>query len=118
MLGRRGGTTFVRLRARSKYHARPIVLHGFRFASQREGARYLALREIGDAGALTNLELQPAFPLVVNSMTIGRYLADFAYTELPSGRRVVEDVKGVRTPIYRLKAKLVRALYGVVIAEV
>jgi hypothetical protein len=30
---------------------------------------------------------------------------------------VIEDVKGVKTPVYRLKKKLMRALLGVEIRE-
>jgi hypothetical protein len=35
----------------------------------------------------------------------------------PEGALVVEDVKGMRTPVYNLKKKLIRAVYGFVIKE-
>jgi hypothetical protein len=31
---------------------------------------------------------------------------------------VVEDVKGFRTPLYRLKKKLIEAQYGIAIIEI
>jgi len=43
------------------------------------------------------------------------YRADFAYDE--NGARVVEDAKGVRTPAYRLKAKLMKAVFNIEIRE-
>ena len=69
------------------------------------------------AGEITDLELQPVYKCVVNGVLVCKYIADFLY-KLPSGRVVVEDAKGVKTDVYRLKNKLVRALYGVVIVEV
>jgi len=49
-------------------------------------------------------------------MTIGSYRADFTYVN-EDGQPIVEDVKGFRTPVYRLKKKLMRALYGIEILE-
>lgn len=39
-------------------------------------------------------------------------------TDDERGARIVEDVKGFKTPVYRLKKKLVEALYGIQIREV
>lgn len=50
---------------------------------------------------------------------IGFYEADFAYEVYGGhGAAVVEDVKGVKTPVYRLKKKLMLAIYGVDVVEV
>lgn len=65
-----------------------------------------------------DLELQPRFQLLVNGHKVGTYVGDFAFVDCGSGQRVVQDVKGVRTPIYRLKKKLLLAIYGVQIEEV
>ena len=43
------------------------------------------------------------------------YIADFVYTE--NGEKVVEDVKGFRTPEYRIKRKLMLYSHGVRIKE-
>ncbi len=56
----------------------------------------------------------------MNGLKIGRYIADFRYFDNERNVAVVEDVKGGKatmTPIYRLKKKLVKALYGIEIVE-
>lgn len=100
----------------SKYGAIRTTIHGITFASKREAIRYQDLYLLAQAGVITNLECQPRYPLVVNGVTVGTYVADFRYTEADGGI-VVEDSKGVRTPVYRLKAKLMQALYGITIYE-
>jgi hypothetical protein len=40
------------------------------------------------------------------------------FRELVRLVRVVEDVKGYRTQVYRLKAKLLKACYGIIVKEV
>ena len=100
---------------KSKYKAQPVVIDGLRFASKKEGARYLELRLLEKAGHIQNLELQPRYDLTVNNVNCGYYKADFRYFQ--NGKRIVEDVKGVRTPVYALKCKLVKALYNVEILE-
>ena len=112
---------------RSKFHAVPTVCHGFRFASKAEARRYGELLLLGMAGEIRNLELQPRFPLLVGGVKVGDYVADFRYQERlgsntvngdPVWHDVVEDVKGVRTPVYRMKAKHMQAQYGITIREV
>lgn len=103
--------------SRSKYHARRTTVDGITFASAAEATAYnnrmLAVR----SGLIADLELQPRFPLVVNGVKIGDYIADFRYRNCTTGAVIVEDVKGVRTPVYRLKRKLVKALYDIDILE-
>lgn len=101
----------------SKYHATPTMVDGIRFASRAEANRYGELKMLARAGEITDLELQPRFPLVVNGVKVGTYVADFRYRDR-GGATVTEDVKGVRTAVYRIKARLVTALYGFEIAEV
>ena len=93
----------------TKYHAVPTVIDGTRFASKREATRYQRLLMLQAAGEIRDLELQPRFPLTINGFRVGTYVADFRYCTR-DGRVVVEDVKGVRTPVYRLKSKLLRAM--------
>ena len=91
------------------------------FASKREMLRYEELLILQAAGEIEGLTLQARYPLVVNKVKVGTYVADFVYREGPSRgsgeRPVIEDVKGIRTPVYQLKAKLVKALYDVDILE-
>lgn len=98
----------------SKYHN--IKTHGF--DSRAEYARWLELKLLEKAGKIRDLQKQVPFPLEVNGALICTYIADFTYITVPQERYVVEDVKGVRTAIYRLKKKLMKALEDVDIKEV
>jgi hypothetical protein len=102
---------------RNKFGAIPTVVDGRRFDSRREAARYAELRILERAGQISGLECQPSFPLVVGTVKIGTYRADFRYRDA-AGSEITEDVKGVRTAVYRLKAKLMLAIYGIAIREI
>ena len=111
-----------------KYRAKPTVVDGIRFASQKEAKRYSELKLLEKAGEIHSIELQPKYPLIAvrliggGSVKVGDYVADFRYVE--AGYRpfqdtvVVEDVKGFKTPVYRLKKKIVEVQYGIQIREV
>lgn len=104
---------------RSKYGAKPAIVDGIRFDSQAEAARYSTLIVLQRAGRIHELELQPVFEIhALSGATVCRYRGDFAYLDVETGLRVCEDVKGVRTPLYRLKAKFVFEEYGVTIREI
>ena len=101
----------------SKYKAIPTVVDGIRFASKAEAGYYQQLKILEKQGLILNLQLQPKFPIEINGQKICTYIADFSFFE--KNERVIVDVKGVRTPVYRLKVKLVEALYpGTIIVEV
>lgn len=51
---------------------------------------------------------------IVISMVTSRR-ADFVYLE--HGKEIVEDTKGMRTQVYVMKRKLMKALYGITILE-
>jgi hypothetical protein len=54
----------------------------------------------------------------VNGVTVCTYVGDFRYRDAHTDRLVVEDVKGIATPVYRLKRKLMQAVWGIEIQEV
>lgn len=99
-----------------KYRAEPIKVDGIRFASKGEARRYGELKLLQAAGEISCLELQPRFPLVVNGVPLGAYVADFLYLN-KEGRRIVEDFKGQRTALYLLKKKPMKAVYGIDVLE-
>jgi len=113
-----GGADLVKT---GKFNAKSGWVDGHFFPSNAEGIRYLQLKELQELGTIAELELQPPFPFHVNGHLVGSYRADFRYRILPGqlGTRVlIEEVKGVSTDLYRLKKKLVHALYpGVEIIE-
>lgn len=93
---------------------------GYVFDSQAEAARYAELCLLAQAGVIRGLHVHPRYPLKVQGVHIATYVADFAYEEwsVAGWHSVTQDVKGVRTPAYRLKAKLFAALYGRAVVEV
>lgn len=100
----------------SKYNSIKTEVDGFLFDSRAESYRYTELKLWEKTGEITDLELQPKFPIIVNDKKIAVYIADFRYKH---GQEVIiEDVKGVKTPVYRLKKKLVEAIYSISITEV
>ena len=103
-------------RRRSKYGAVPTVVDGTRFASKAEAARYGVLRRMETLGLIRGLELQPRFACDVNGAHVCTYVADFAYFR--ENERVVEDVKGLATDVFKLKRRLVEAIYPGVRIEI
>lgn len=107
----------------SKYHARKTVVDGITFDSKREAKRYGELKLLERAGAIRDLkrqvryELIPAFDCDGKHYRPTTYIADFVYTDVNTGKEVVEDCKGYRTDVYRLKAKLLARRFGVAILE-
>jgi len=101
-----------------KYKNKPIVIDGIRFPSQKEGARYLALKEKQQRGEIASLEVHPVFRCEINGIKICKYIADSRYIDKRSNQTIVEDVKGYLTKEYKLKKKLVKALFNVDIVEV
>jgi hypothetical protein len=100
----------------SKYNAQPTEVDGIRFASRAEAKRYHQLKAFQEMGRIQNLKLQVPFICEVNRRVVCKYIADFVYVE--DGRRVVEDVKGMLTPLYKLKKRLMEACHNVEIREV
>lgn len=98
-----------------KYRNRKCEVDGLKFDSQREGKRYLALRAMEARGEISGLRLQVRYRLEVMGQKVADYVADFVYER--GGETVVEDCKGVRTDVYRLKKKLMRACLGIEIEE-
>lgn len=100
---------------KSKYRAVPVVIGGIRFDSKREGERYKVLSTWEKCSIISNLQTQVAFRIEVNGLLVCKYIADFVYER--DGVQVVEDVKGVKTPVYRLKKKLMKAIHGIEVLE-
>jgi hypothetical protein len=102
----------------NKYFNVKTTIDGVVFDSKKEAARYQELKLLARAGKIDHLELQPVFLLTVNGQRIGKYIADFRYFDCERERTIIEDAKGMRTDVYKLKKKLVQALYNIEITEV
>jgi len=101
----------LRLRSYSKYRAIRTSMNGRMFDSKAEAHRFGELMCLAKTGVVSRVTCQPSFDLVVNDEKVGVYRADFEVV-WPDGEVHIEDVKGCVTPVFRLKAKLFRALYG------
>ena len=102
----------------SKYRAVRTTVDGITFASKAEARRYQELRMLERARKITGLRLQPRYDLHVNGQKIGTYVGDFEYVVRHGGTTVTEDVKGMKTPMYRWKKKHLKAQWGIEIQEV
>ena len=103
----------------SKYNAVRTVVDNITFDSKKEAARYVELKILESAGQIVSLELQPVFQLLVKSgRSVGKYRADFKYYDCQKRDWVIEDVKGMKTAVYRLKKRIVEEVYGIKIIEV
>lgn len=98
-----------------KYRNKKTVVDGITFDSQKEAKRYQELKLMQMAGAISNLELQKKYSIDINGVHVCFYVADFAYVE--NGESVTEDVKGVKTDVYKIKRLLMWAVLGIEILE-
>lgn len=112
------GVKAARVPRQQKFGAIRAEADNLSFASRAEAARYRELTLLLRFGSIRQLRLQTKWPLIVNGITIGAYISDFDYLEGEVGELKVEDVKGVRTPLYRFKRKHFEAQYGIKIIEV
>lgn len=105
----------------SKYNNQKIRVGGEVFDSKREYNRWCELRLLEHSGIIRNLQRQVKFRLIDSQKTPERterpcdYIADFVYYENDS--RVVEDCKGMRTDVYKIKRKLMLEKYNISIKE-
>tara|TARA_R100000664_G_C2758926_1_gene148189 strand:- start:498 stop:803 length:306 start_codon:yes stop_codon:yes gene_type:complete len=100
-----------------KYKAIRTEVDGIMFASKKEARRYQDLKLLNKAGEITQLKLQPVYPFRLNDKVMFKYIADFEYIDR-GNNFVIEDVKGMKTPVYKLKKKLIEAQYGIRINEI
>jgi len=100
---------------KNKFGAEKTKVDGVKFDSKAESKRYSELKMLEKAGVISNLELQPKFLIIPGVVWNGKklreryYIADFKYTE--DSRTVVEDTKGFKTELYKLKRSLFLSKY-------
>lgn len=119
----------------SKYHNEKVIVDGIAFASRKESRRYEELKLLQRAGKISSLELQKKYELIpaqyeadIKGVRGGikkgkliersvNYIADFVYTDNETGKIVVEDTKGVRTPEFIIKRKLMLYRHNIRVKE-
>lgn len=97
----------------NKYHAQRTELDGITFDSRKEANRYAVLKILEKGKLISQLKLQVKFEILPKTenkfgqkTTAVNYIADFFYFDEEKQHYVAEDVKGVRTPLYKLKRKM------------
>lgn len=107
---------------RAKYRNVKTVVDGITFDSKKEAKRWAELKAMAARGEIADLQRQVVFVLVPGVVLDGRkqqpikYVADFKYRT--AAGVVVEDVKGFKTPEYRMKRKMMRAFHGIEVSEI
>lgn len=113
-----------RKKSYNKYQNKKVSVGGIVFDSTKEANRYKELKLLERAGVIKDLrmqvkyELQPKFTVSGKTIRAINYLADFVYYDCNQRREVVEDVKGFRTEVYKLKKKMFEYKYGCEIIEI
>lgn len=115
---------------KNKYRAQKTEVDGIVFDSKREALRYSELKILERANVIRDLETQPEFPLTCGGTPVlvrskgypngrkAKYIADFRYTMVSGGETIVEDVKGMDTPLSKLKRAMVEAEHGIAITVI
>lgn len=89
-----------------------VVIDGIKFASTKEGNRYIVLKHLVKQNLIKDLVLQPRFivcdPVEFEGIKYKarEYRADFKYYDKIMNKTIVEDVKGRRTDLYILKRNI------------
>lgn len=100
----------------TKYNAKRVTVDGHTFDSRKEAERYCELKMLEKAHVIKGLDIHPVYMLQEHFKHDGRweraitYEADFRYIE--EGKVIVEDVKGMKTDVYKIKRKLFLKRYG------
>ena len=100
----------------NKYNAKKTEFMGFKFDSKWEAERYGQLVSMQMAGVVEDLERQVKFDIIVNDHKICKYIADFVYIlthENGKKEKIVEDAKGVQTTDFKIKKKLMKAVFDI-----
>lgn len=102
----------------SKYYSKKVIVDGIKFDSKKEARRYLQLKLLLKAKKIKDLELQKTFelqPKYVNNngekIRAITYKADFFYYDNTKKIFIVEDTKGFKTEVYKLKKKIFEYVY-------
>ena len=100
----------------NKYFAKKTVAMGLKFDSRWAAERWGQLKAMERAGVVTQLERQIKYELSINDVKICDYVADFRYLleeENGLSKLVIEDAKGILTPEFKLKKKMMKAIHGI-----
>ena len=106
------------MRRKNKYGAIKVQIDGIMFDSKREGNRYLQLKLLAKAGKISDFAVKPkSYSMDHNGVHICKYIPDFEYYDNETQKHVVEDCKGMKTGVYNIKKKMMKAFHEIEVAE-
>ncbi|MFD1556012.1 DUF1064 domain-containing protein [Paraburkholderia silviterrae] len=111
-----------------KYRNSKCEHNGIKFDSEKERSRWFHLIQLQAAGRIRDLQLQVPFVLTERKRRddgtwerASKYVADFVYIDVATGKQVVEDVKSIATRknrTYVQKRKQMLAVHDITIKEI
>ena len=104
----------------NKYRNKKCEYNGIKFDSKKEMERYIYLKSQKEQGLIQDLVLQDKWLIIPQNgkERAAYYISDFSYRLTGHKEVIVEDVKGIRTPAYILKRKLMRHVHGIEVQEI
>ena len=106
----KGGLTWSLFKGGSKYNARKTEYNGVLYHSTLEARYAQYLDTLLRAKKILSWDRQIRIPLIVNGVKVCVYVMDFVYTK-PNKEVVWVEVKGAETQTWKLKWKILKALY-------
>lgn len=108
-----------------KYHNKPSQVGEEKYRSQHEAKCHARLTIHQRIGLIAGLTREVPFVLAPKVKIEGekrarpalRYVADFVYSDVETGKIVVADAKGMQTPVYRLKKHLMKTIHNIDVME-
>ena len=101
----------------NKYKNIKTEVNGIKFASKKEAKRYSELRLMWLGNRISDLQTQVRFELIPAMVINGKkeckisYIADFVYKD--KGVQIVEDVKGIKTDVFKIKYRLMKQVHDI-----
>ena len=105
---------------KSKYRNKSVEIDGIKFHSTKEGKFYSELKIKKTLGEIKDFQMQVCYDIKINNIHIANYFLDFLVI-FPNNIIEYIDVKGkdkvsnkwIKTDVFKLKKKLVEAIYGI-----
>lgn len=92
-----------------KYRNKRCELDGFKFDSLMERNYYIDLKLRQRAGEIDSITIHPKWSITLAGRKICTVVLDFSFRDVKTGCKHYIDVKGMDTPVSRLKRKLLEA---------
>ena len=101
----------------NKYGNRKVEIDGIGFDSQLEANRYCQLKILERANEIKDLRrqvefiIQPSYKKNNKTIKAIKYIADFVYYDVRKEKTIIEDTKGFKNEVYKLKKKIFEYKY-------